>query len=43
LGLDLKDPGDSETYNKLDHWNTTCLELIKGTTALAWDLLKREI
>jgi len=41
LGLDLKDPGDLETYYKLDHWNTTCRELIKETTALAWDLLQR--
>ncbi len=43
LGLDLMDPGDSETYNKLDHWNTTSRELIKETTALAWDLLQREL
>ncbi len=41
LDLDLKDPGDLETYYKLDHWNTTCRELIKETTALAWDLLQR--
>jgi C_GCAxxG_C_C family probable redox protein len=41
LGLDLKDPGDVETYNKLDHWNRTCRELIKASTALAWDLLQR--
>ena len=41
LGLDLKDPGNLETYYKLDHWNTTCRELIKETTALAWDLLQR--
>ena len=41
LGLDLKDQGDLETYNKLDHWNTTCREVIKEATALAWDLLQR--
>jgi len=42
LGLNLMDPGDLETYNELDHWNTTCRELIKEATALAWDLLQRE-
>jgi len=41
LGLDLRDPGDLETYYGLDHWNTTCRELIKETTALAWELLQR--
>ena len=41
LGLDLMDPGDVKTYNELDHWNTTCRELIKEATALAWDLLQR--
>jgi len=41
LGLDLKDTGDLETYHKRDHWNTTCRELIKESTALAWDLLQR--
>ena len=41
LGLDLKDPGDLETYYRLDHWDTPCRELIVETTALAWDLLQR--
>ena len=42
LGLDLNDSGDLETYDKFDHWNTTCRELIKELTALAWDLLQRD-
>jgi C_GCAxxG_C_C family probable redox protein len=42
LGLDLNDPGDLETYYELDHWNTTCRELIRDSTALAWDLLQRD-
>ena len=41
LGLDLMDPGDLKTYNELDHWNTTCRELIKEATALAWEILQK--
>ncbi len=42
LGLDLQDPEDMKRYYERDHWNTTCRELIKETTALAWDLLQRD-
>jgi hypothetical protein len=37
------DPGDLETYQELDHWNSTCSELIKKATDLAWDLLQRDL
>jgi C_GCAxxG_C_C family probable redox protein len=39
LELDLSETEDRKIYNQLDHWNTTCREIIKDSTALAWDLL----
>jgi C_GCAxxG_C_C family probable redox protein len=42
LGLDLQDPGDLEDYHRENHWETTCREMIREATSLAYDLLASE-
>ena len=40
LGLDLQDPEDMKRYYELDHWETTCRDLIREATSLAYDILQ---
>ncbi|HUV55546.1 MAG TPA: C-GCAxxG-C-C family protein [Candidatus Krumholzibacteriaceae bacterium] len=42
LGLDLGDPDDYRRYTEKDMWATTCRDVIKTATGLAYDLLQRE-
>ena len=41
LGLDLQDPEDMKRYYELDHWNTTCRDLIREATSLAYEILQK--
>jgi len=42
LGLDLGDPDDYRRYTEEDMWATTCRDVIKTATGLAYDFLQRE-
>ncbi len=41
LELDLRETEARMIYNQLDHWNTTCREIIKDSTDIAWNILQR--
>jgi C_GCAxxG_C_C family probable redox protein len=41
LRLDLQDPEDMKRYYELGHWNTTCRDLIREATSLAYDILQK--
>ena len=42
LGLDLGDPDDYRRYTEEDMWATTCRDVIKTATGLAYDYLQTE-
>jgi len=41
LELDISETEARKIYNQLDHWNTTCREIIKDSTDIAWNILQR--
>jgi hypothetical protein len=41
LGLNLQDPDDMKRYYELDHWNTTCRDLIREATSLAYENIQK--
>ncbi|MCW4050009.1 MAG: C-GCAxxG-C-C family protein [Candidatus Bathyarchaeota archaeon] len=43
LGLDIDDPDDYAEYSVKKMWATTCRDIIRKTTALAYDLLDENV